>query len=261
MLFGIPDAVQQEANAIEQTRTKTGHKQCADGSAGHGTVNNSGDARRDQQRNGAGRRDQARRKALGVALLDHFRIRQTTNRKYRCRRRAGDRTEEHTGNFRGDSHAAALVSNHAACPVQNSAGDTTGFHDVGRQNKERDRHQRELVNAADHTLNNDHQREIRKACNCDERGQAERNEDRYAQNEKDQQGNKQCSYHVFASLQLIEINVALFIQDQRAVVRIAEIVNTGHQEPDRHQQAAKRHADIKRSTWASALRCFSGRSG
>lgn len=98
---------------------------------------------------------------------------------------AGDRAEEHAGDLRRDRQTAARAADHGLSPVHDPLGDTAVFHDVRRENEERDRQQREFIHTVDQTLGNTHQRKV---------GKTDQRED-CRQTEGDKDGSSQKQQH------------------------------------------------------------------
>ena len=156
------------------------------------------DGRRDQDAERAGVTDQAGGEGLRIALLDHARDHDRTDRDHRGRRRTGDGREQHAGQDRGHAQAAAQPAYRVDGEADHALGHAAGCQKRRRQDEERNRHQRRVMHGVEHLVGQRTERVVGKHQDRQHAGQAQRDGDRNPhQHEGEQQNEQQGSAHDF----------------------------------------------------------------
>ena len=108
-------------------------------------IKNHRDRRRNDHRDGAGRRDQAHRKALAVAVLGERGKQQPADGDHGADGCMRHGAEQFRGRHRRHRERAAYAADDRYDPGDDSIGNAAAAHDLTGQHKKRHRQQREIV--------------------------------------------------------------------------------------------------------------------
>ena len=181
---GVPVDVAAHHQRHQEARKDAGDEQMRHRLLGGRAVEDHADRRRDDDGDGAGGGQHAGREFLVVALLAQRRVHQPADRSHGGGARPRDRAEDGAGSDRGQRQAAPHPADHRHHPGDDPLGDSAHAHQLAGEDEERDRHQRELVHAAEHHLVNRGQRHLHEEQEDDRRGGEQDDEDREAEDQK-----------------------------------------------------------------------------
>ena len=143
------------------------------------------DRRRDDDRDGARRRDQPDREALVVAVLPQRRIDHPADRHDGADRGVRHRAEQLRGRDRRHAERAAHAADQRDHPDHDPARDAALRHDLAGQHEERHRQQREIVEAAEQIGLDRLGRHVGDEQHGDEAGHQQHQKDRQPEHEQD----------------------------------------------------------------------------
>lgn len=138
-----------------------------------------------------GRSSQRRRKACGIAVVNHLGDQDAADCGNGRRCGTGDCSEEHTGDNRNHAEGAGHPAEELIAQVDDLLGDTALAHDDAGKNEQGDSHQNGGVERSDHSLRGDE--ELGRLTVGDERrdgGKADADRDRRADHDEHCQRNK-----------------------------------------------------------------------
>ena len=178
-----------EGEPHDDARQDAADQQRADRDADGRAVDHHQDRRRDHDAHGRGAGGEADREALVVAALDHRRVEDAAERRGVGRAAAGDARQEHADDDVHMREPAAQVADHRHGELDEPLGDAADRHHAAGEEEERQRQQREAVDAVEHLLHRDGQRQALLVDHQD-RGDRERERDRDADHERDRRGRR-----------------------------------------------------------------------
>ena len=179
-----------QAEPHEDARQDAADQQRADRHARGGAVDHHQDRRRDHGAHGRGAGGEAHRELLVVAALLHRRAEDRADGGGVGGARAGDAGQEHAHDHVHVGQPAAQVPDHRHRELHQALRDAAVGHDVAGEEEERQREQREGVDAGEHLLDRDHERQVRHP-DDEQRAQDEGERDRHAQDEEQRQRDEQ----------------------------------------------------------------------
>ncbi len=170
-----------------QAGDDAGDEEATDGGVGGDRVDDHDDRRRDQDPQGPGGADDADAELHRVALLDHGRQQDRTDRHHRGRAGAGDRGKQGAGDDAAEGQAAAQVTDQGGGEADHALGHPAMGEEVAGQDEERDRHDLELLDAGEELHRHRLHRDLGHGEEEGEDGQAEGDGDRHAGEHEDGQ--------------------------------------------------------------------------
>ena len=176
--------VKGEDAAEDEPRDDAGREQGDHRGLGGDAVDDEGDRGRNQVVERTLRRDQARGEPLRVSRLAQARIRQRADGGHGGGGGARDGAEDRGEPERGQGQAGAKAADHRGHPAQEPRRDAAGRHQVPGEDEERDRDERELVQAVEDDLVHDHVGQRGEEHDGGDAGRQQEEEDGHAHHEQ-----------------------------------------------------------------------------
>ncbi|MDT4839238.1 hypothetical protein FQZ97_730230 [compost metagenome] len=199
-LAGAPPDGDHQHQAQHDARYHAGHEQAPDGDLGDRGVDHHHDRRRDQDAQRARVADHTGGELLGVAVLDHARDHDRTDRHHGGRAGARHGCEQHAGQDGGDCQTAAKVADGGNGELHHAPRHATGGHQVARKHEERNRQQGVVLAGLEELDRHRRQRILREEEDGQQAGQAQADGHRHAQCHEDKEADKQDEGgHAFSS--------------------------------------------------------------
>ena len=196
---GVID-VERHQRGHQQAGQDAADEQVADRFLGRDAVEDHGDRRRDDDVDGAGRRQESARDRDRIALLQQRRIEHPADRRDRGGARAGNRAEHRAGANRGQAEAAANAAEQRQHPVHQPLRNAARRHDRAGQHEERHRNQVVVVGAAEQLGLDQAQRQIEHVDEGHRRRRHQHREDRHAHHQQDDGQQNHCPDHAGLSV-------------------------------------------------------------
>ena len=190
VLLGLIIADKHQQNADQNAGDNTGDKEVAYRAANGDSVQDKGNAGRDDDTNrtGAGRE---RGGEGGIILLfGHLGDHERTDRRNGRRTGAGDRRKEHAGDRRHVGKTAGDMADQLVEEVEQTAGDAAIHHEAAGHNEERDSKKRKRVKAGEAGLCQKHGRKIGREDHDRERAAAKSDTDGHTEDQKAKEATK-----------------------------------------------------------------------